>query len=297
LDFHKTTRKHTPYSLVLLVCFYAGPVVGQDVESFGVFGGLNFPFTIDQGLNKDPRFFGKFSIRGTPVGAAYGYDKIGFGFVVTPQYMQVGQTFLIQNRVGGEVGRREVNMNYFSIPAALKIHMSDLAFFRLSLVASIAPSFLIRGQEVITHEAAKLRYPASVLVPAEPGYSETFDGVFVPAVDKQVYVANNKFNSFNLFAAIGFRSDFEFSENWALNFDGRANFGIFDTRKSSYLDQLRAPDNVPDLFGQRREVFLSLTIGISRTLTIKKDFKPKPTSQRGSSYKSIPYKKLPKPKN
>jgi hypothetical protein len=283
--------------LVLLLCLFAGQLVGQDVESFGVFGGLNFPFTIDQGLNKDPRFFGKFSIRGTPVGLCYGYDKIGFGFVVTPQYMQVGQTFLIQNTVGGEVGRREVNMNYIALPAALKIHVSDLAFFRLSLVASLAPSFLVRGQEIITHEAAKLRYPASVAIPAEPGYARTFDGVFVPEVTNGVLVSNDKFNSFNLFAAIGFRSDFEFSENWALNFDGRANFGIFDTRKASYLEQLRAPANVPDLFGQRREVFLSVTIGISRTLTIKKDFKPKAGSQKSSSYKSIPYRKMSKPKN
>lgn len=297
MDFGKPIKKQTKYSLALLLCLWAARVLSQDVESFGVFGGLNFPFTIDQGLNKDPRFFGKFSIRGTPIGMCYGYDKIGFGFVVTPQYMQVGQTFLIQNTAGGEVGRREVNMNYISIPAALKIHVSDLAFFRLSLVASLAPSFLIRGQEVITHEAAKLRYPASVIVPTEPGYAQAFDGVFVPAVSNQVYVANDKFNSFNLFAAIGLRSDFEFSENWALNFDGRANFGIFDTRKTSYLDQLKAPNNVPDLFGQRREVFLSVTIGISRTLTIKKDFKPKPTSQRSGSYKSIPYKKLSKPKN
>lgn len=272
--------------------------VGQDVESFGVFGGINVPFTIDQGLLRDPRFVSRFSMRGTPVGFSYGYDKMGFGFVVTPQYARIGQTFLIENTVGGHVGERDVNMNYFSIPAALKIHLMDMAFFRLSLVASLAPSFLIRGQEVISHEAAKLRFPASVAVPNEPGYEVVFDGVFVPEVQNQVLVGNEKFNVFNLFAGIGFRSDFEFTENWAINFDGRANFGIFDTRKTAYLDQMRAPAPVPELFGERREVFLSLTVGISRTLTIKKDFRPKAsqTGKTSKAYRSIPSKKLSKPR-
>jgi len=273
--------------------------VGQNVESFGVFGGINIPFTIDQGLLRDPRFVNRFSIRGTPVGFSYGYDKMGFGFVVTPQFVRIGQDFLVRNTVGGHVGEREVNMNYFSIPAALKIHLMDMAFFRLSLVASVAPSFLIRGQEILSHEASKLRFPPTVIVPNEPGYERVFDGVFVPGVENQVHVANDKFNRFNLFAGIGFRSDFEFAENWAINFDGRANFGIFDTRKPDYLDQLRAPADVPDLFGERREVFLSLTVGISRTITIKKDFRPKAgtTGKTSKAYPSIPTKKISKPRN
>ncbi|MBK8290978.1 MAG: hypothetical protein IPK96_08520 [Flammeovirgaceae bacterium] len=38
----------------------------QNVEAFGIFGGFNFPFTVDQGLSKDPRFYGKLTIRSTP---------------------------------------------------------------------------------------------------------------------------------------------------------------------------------------------------------------------------------------
>jgi hypothetical protein len=293
------TSRILPFALVLSLVTGSFRAEGQDVESFGVFGGLNVPFTIDQGLLRDPRFTARFSVRGTPVGFSYGYDKMGFGFVVTPQFARIGQNFLIENTVGGHVGEREVNMNYFSIPAALKIHLMDMAFFRVSLVASLAPSFLLRGEEVISHEAAKLRFPASVAVPNEPGYEVTFDGVFVPAIDNQVFVSNDKFDPFNLFAGIGFRSDFEFAENWAINFDGRANFGIFDTRKAGYIEQLRAPGSVPDLFGERREVFISLTVGISRTLTIKKDFRPKAsqTGKTSKAYKSIPKRKITRPGN
>ena len=70
-------------------------VMSQNTESFGVFGGLNVPFTIDQGLYKDPRFVAKGVIHGTPVGVYYGYDKSGYGFALTPCYVMLGQTYKI----------------------------------------------------------------------------------------------------------------------------------------------------------------------------------------------------------
>lgn len=297
MEFASFISKYPLFSLLVLTSLYGGEARSQESVSFGPFGGVNFPVTIDQGLIKDPRFSGKFSVRGTPVGFSYGVDKMGYGFVVTPQLMTIGQTFTISNTVGGEVGKREIQMNYLSLPVGLKIHISDLAFSRFSLVASLAPSMMIRGRELITHEASKLRYPASVLVPADPAYIKTFDGVVVPEVNNQEYVSANKFNAFNLFAALGFRSDIEFLENWAVSVDGRANFGIFDTRTSDYREQLRAPADAPDLFGERREVFLSVTFGISRILTIKKDFKPKPFNRKNAAYKSILYRNAPKPNN
>src|SRR5690349_10660877 len=49
------------------------PVIspGQHIESYGVFAGLNFPFTIDQGLQQDPRYYGRLTLRATPVGFCY----------------------------------------------------------------------------------------------------------------------------------------------------------------------------------------------------------------------------------
>ncbi len=209
----------------------------QNVEAFGVFGGFNFPFTIDQGLGKDPRFYGKLTIRSTPIGFSYGYDRVGFGVLLTPNYTRTGQKFIIKNTTGGEVGTRDVQMNYFSVPVAIKLHINDMSFFRLSLVASIAPSFLIKGQETYTisspGQSTKLKYPPGVSVPTDPGYEIAYDGVFVPDMDKEVYVSKDKYNAFQLFAAVGLRSDFDLNDDWSINFDGRANFGIFDTRKPS----------------------------------------------------------------
>ncbi|MDZ7646613.1 MAG: hypothetical protein U5K54_05205 [Cytophagales bacterium] len=134
--------------------------------------GFNSPFTVDQGLSKDPRFYGKLTIRSTPVGFSYGYDRVGHGILLTPNYTRTGQKFIIKNTTGGEVGTRDVQMNYFSVPVALKLHINDMSFFRLSLVAAIAPSFLIQGQETYTisspGQSTKLKYPPGVSVTHRP---------------------------------------------------------------------------------------------------------------------------------
>ena len=276
----------------LLVCIsnFSLPLHAQNVESFGVYGGLNFPFTIDEGLRKDPRFYGQFTLRASPFGFSYGYDRVGHGFVVTPGYFQIGQKFIIKNTIGGEVGSRDVRMNYLSVPVAFKLHINDMAFFRLSLVASVHANYLISGKELITHSASKLRYPAEIAVPAEPGYAEVYDGVFVPDVTDLEYVSKDKFKPFQLFAGLGLRSDFDISDDWSINFDGRANASIFDPRKSEYINQLKAADNSPDLYGMRREVYLSVAIGICRIIQIKDSFQGKRTG------KSKPYE-VGKPRN
>lgn len=277
----------------------------QNVEAFGIFGGFNFPFTVDQGLQKDPRFYGKLTIRATPVGFSYGYDRVGHGILLTPNYTITGQKFIIKNTTGGEVGTRDVKMNYFSVPVALKLHINDMSFFRLSLVAAITPSFLINGQETYTisspGQSTKLKYPPGVSVPTDPGYEIVYDGVFVPDMEDEVYVSKDKYNAFQLFAAVGLRSDFDLNDDWSINFDGRANFGILDTRNTTYLDQLKNPSGpadingnpgAPDLYGQRRELFLSASFGISRIIQTKQKFKAK-SSQPAAALKSS----VPKPRS
>ncbi|MCX8492260.1 MAG: outer membrane beta-barrel protein [Cyclobacteriaceae bacterium] len=122
-------------------CF--SEVKSQNVEAFGIHGGFNFPVTHDEGLSKDPRYSGQLTFRATPVGFSYGYDKIGFGFVVTPCYLQVGQQFSIRNSIAGEIGKRDILMDYISLPIALKLHVNDLAFFRLSAVLGLNVSYLV----------------------------------------------------------------------------------------------------------------------------------------------------------
>ncbi|MCB0499731.1 MAG: outer membrane beta-barrel protein [Cyclobacteriaceae bacterium] len=262
---------------ILLVGFKLGHA--QNVESFGVFGGFNVPVTFDEGLNKDPRYVGKVTFRATPVGFTYGYDHVGFGFVLTPSLTKIGQKFIIKNTVGGDVGSRNVQLDYFSLPVALKLHLNDLSFFRLSAVAAINLTYLINGRETISYSASKQKYPASVLIPSEPGYTPVFDGVLVPDVHNLEYVSKDQYNPFQLFASVGLRSDFDLSDDWSLNFDGRANFGLFDPRKKDYIEQLKQTSNAPGLYGARHEVYLSAEIGIARIIQIKERFEPKHSSK------------------
>lgn len=243
---------------------------------------MNVPVTIDQGLANDPRYISKFSVRGTPIGFYYGYDRPGLGFFVSPNYMTIGQTYIITNTTGGHVGTRDINMSYLSVPVGLKFHLNSMAFFRLSLVAALDFSFLVDGNETLTHAGAKLRYPAGVSVPTDPGYTIVYDGVFVPEVSNQIYVSKDKFNSFQLFGGVGMRFDLDLSERWSVMADGRANFGLLDPRTEEYINQLKNPSGpadvlgnpgAPDLYGSRRDVYLSFTLGVARIITTKPKFK------------------------
>lgn len=270
-------------SLTLLT----SPLLAQNVEAFGIFGGINVPVTIDQGLANDPRYISKFSIRGTPIGFYYGYDRPGLGYFISPNYLTIGQTYIITNTTGGHVGTRDINMNYLSVPVGLKFHLNTLASFRLSLVAALDFSFLLDGQETLTHVSSKLRFPSGVSVPTDPGYSVVYDGVFVPDVTGQVHVSKDKFNSFQIFGGIGMRFELDLTEKWSVMVDGRANFGLLEPRKSEYIDQLQNPagpadfqgnPGAPDLYGSRRDVFLSFSIGGARIITTKPKFKSRQSS-------------------
>jgi hypothetical protein len=273
---------------------------GQEIESFGVYGGFNIPFTIDQGLRNDPRFYGKFTFRGTPIGLSYGYDKVGHGILVTPGYMEIGQKFTIVNNEGGSVGTRDVQMKYFSVPVALKLHLNDIAFFRLSMVAALNFGYLLKGQETLTVSALPsarvLAYPKGVSVPNNPDYQITYDGVIVPNLSNSVLVPSSKYAPFQVFAGVGFHSDFDLNEDWSINFDGRANFGVFDPRNKSYIHELKNPSaqtpdafgnpGAPDVYGQRRDVYLSASFGVSRIIQIKAKFRAKGTQRNSAAQKS-----------
>ncbi|MBY0432929.1 MAG: PorT family protein, partial [Cyclobacteriaceae bacterium] len=238
------------YALGAFLVLLSLHLSGQNVESFGIFGGFNVPITIDKGLDKDPRYEARFHLRGTPIGFHYGYDRPGFGYVISPSYLQIGQKYTIKNTTGGDVGTRDISMNYFSVPLALKFHINDMAFFRLSMVAAADFCFLMDGKETITMLASKLKYPSGVSIPTDPGYTVAYDGVFVPDVNKQVYVSKDKFNSLQVFGAIGMRADLDLNDDWGLMFDGRANFGLFDSRSKTYLDQLATPSGPADVNGR-----------------------------------------------
>jgi hypothetical protein len=272
--------------LTAIFILFSKMAFAQSIVSYGIFAGINIPFTIDQGLRNDPRYLEKFTVRYSPFGFNYSYSGNRFGVILTPQYLRTGQSFYIRNTVGGIVGSRDVLMDFVSLPVAVKIRLADVSFFSLSLVAGVNLQYLVDGRELISHEAAKLRFPSTVAVPDLPGYIETFDGVLVPEVDELEYVSKDNFKPFQLFAALGIRGDYNISEDWSINLDGRVNFGIVDPREDSYINSLKAPGDVSDLFGERRDIYVSAAIGIARTIEIKQKFNRDRLMQRSGKKKS-----------
>src|SRR5690606_19711071 len=95
-----------------------------------------------------------------------------------------------------------------------------------------------------------------------------YDGVVVKNVNAALS-GTEDFQKFQIFGSLGLRSDWDFGENWRASFDLRGNMGILEPRTSDYTKRVKNFEALYDMYGQRRDLFLSLTFGIARTLTIE----------------------------
>lgn len=260
--------------LRVLIIFFSGCFILSQAQpnqiSLGVFTGITSPYTFDAGINRDSRYQQRYQIKLAPIGISYGIDYQGYGFVVTPSLINIGQDMNIVNTVGGYEGTRRINMQYLQVPIGFKFHVIDLSFFKVSLVAGIGAGYLLKGTETITHNYAKYRFPTEVLPILPPDYVIEYDGVIAPQITKLEIVRNEDFNKLQLFGSFGFRSDWDFKESWRIAFDLRANYGINETRNNSYLARTAANETLYALEGQRRELFAYLNIGIARYIEVDK---------------------------
>jgi hypothetical protein len=256
--------------------------------SLGLFTGITAPYTWDEGINNDSRYQARYSVKFAPIGLAYGIDYQGYGFVLTPSLINIGQNFNVINTVGGYEGMRKINMQYIHVPIAFKIHVIDLSFFKVSLVAAAGAGFLINGSETITHENAKYRFPAAVYPILPDTYTVEYDGVLAPQIRNLTIVEKKDFNAFQIFAGFGFRSDWDVTEAWRISFDVRANYSLLETRTDAYLKQAEDNQTLYDMAGKRREIFAYLNIGISRYIEVDKG-----KEHKTKSFKKFVPKKSP----
>jgi hypothetical protein len=286
-------------------------VHAQEVHSLGLFTGITEPYTWDEGINKDPRYRTRFDVKFVPIGFHYGIDKDGFGFTFDPSVIRIGQNFNVINSTGGEMGKRTIDLTYIQIPIGFKVHIIDLSFFKVSLVASVSPGFLLSGKETIQHDAGKMKFPIEITgstedehIAFETKYSDyvekvDYDGVIVKEVNTTLWKTED-YQKFQLFGAMGLRSDWDFSEKWRASFDLRANIGILEPRTSAYTDKVKNYEALYDIYGKRRDLFLSLTFGISRTLTIEHRDKEAKKRRKGTASRpgnqSYPKPRSKKPK-
>jgi hypothetical protein len=295
--------------IVLLMSLSTG--FTQQVNSLGIFTGITVPYTFDAGINKDARYRIKYDVKFAPVGIHYGVDYDGYGVMIDPCLIKVGQSFNVINIYGGEVGERNIDLSYFYFPAGFKLHIIDLSFFKVSFVASVGFGVLLNGQETITHNKGLLRltFPTEVVgifpsaendafEAANPGYDVQYDGVQVPVKNNLKLISKENFQSFQVFGGLGFRSDWDITETWRVSFDLRGNIGALEPRKKEYVDKVKNWEAIYDIYGARRDLFLSLNIGVARTLEIEPKDKEAKIRKRQASKMHKPTKyPWPKPRN
>jgi hypothetical protein len=165
------------------------------------------------------------------------------------------------------VGERKINLTYIHAPFGFKLHMIDLGFFKVSFVASASAAFLLKGEETISHSDAILRFHPNVLPNLPPEYIPTFPGsteIICPPVDNLTLLKSNDYSRFQLYGAVGFRSDWDITETVRISFDARASYGILEPRSSDYLEKVDNYEAIYDLPGTRRDLMILFTVGVSR---------------------------------
>jgi hypothetical protein len=258
--------------------------------SVGVYTGLTSTYTSDKGINKDPRYQGRYEAKFAPIGVNIGLDYEGFGLIFGPGIINVGQNFYVTNTLGGQEGLRKIDLQYLNVPIALKVHLINLSFFKVSAIASIAPAILLQGKEEISHNDTKLQFPLEVYPILPPDYIAEYDGVLVPEINKYSLAQKKDFKSLQLFAGAGFRADWDVSNHWRVAFDFRVNYGIFNPRTDEYSQKLKSNVLLYELPGERRDMFAQIAIGISRYIEIEKSEKERKKQLKGTTKKYKPAK-------
>jgi hypothetical protein len=262
----------------------------QHSVSLGLYTGFTLPYTFDQGIDKDPRYKERYDLRFAPIGINYSMDFTGYGFLIGGGLIETGQHFYVVNTSGGQDGMRKIDLRYLNVPAAFKIHIIDLAFFKVSAVASVSGAFLLKGSETIQHTDTKLTFPEEVYPILPPDYIVEYDGVRVPNVDEYTMLKKEDFRTVQVFTGLGIRSDWDVSDKWRVVFDFRVNYGLFDPRSDAYLNRLKAHETLYDLPGKRRDMFAQFSVGIARYVEFDKADRDRNKNIKGSSRKYTPKK-------
>jgi hypothetical protein len=260
----------------------------QHSIGFGVHSGFTIPVTLDLGMDRDPRYNPRYSLKAAPIGVTIMKDWEGFGFVLSPGLVTIGQDYDIVNTEGGHFGRRNINMKYFTLPAAFKLHLIDLDFFRVSALASVSGAYLFDADDRISHDATKLTFPEQTFPSLPDGYQIEYDGVLVPVIRDQINARKENFNSVQVFAGLGLRSDWDVTNHWRVSFDVRVHYGFLDSRNNAYLQEIENFEHIYDQSGNRNEMFAHVSFGIVRYIDFDKSDRDREKKLKGSKKRYSP---------
>jgi hypothetical protein len=282
--------------MILFSAISAWSVSAQQFSiSLGAHTGITSSYTFDNGISKDPRYKQYYHVKFAPIGINLGVNYEFVGFMVSPSLINIGQNAYVINTSGGQDGTRKVNLRYVNVPVAFKVHLINLAFLKISGLASLSAAYLIDGRESIQHSETKLHFPTEVYPILPEGYLVEYDGVAVPRIEDHTIAEKTDFKSLQVFAAAGIQSDWDVSNNWRITFDFRINYGLYDPRSDVYRSRLNSNQTLYDLPGTRHDVFAQLSVGIARYFEFEKSDQERKKKLKGSPKgykpKSYPYRK------
>ena len=281
------------FSRFLFILFLiVGPVANAQrfSISFGAYSGVMTSYTADKGVEKNKRYDRRFEAKLAPIGLNFALDYEGFGLMLSPGIINVGQNFYLLNTEGGQDGLRKIDLRYLAVPVSLKAHLVHFAAFKFSALATITPSFLLDGSEILNHHATKLQFPEPVYSILPSDYIVEYDGVLAPEVKDYTIAKKSDFKPVQLFAGIGFRSDWDPSNHWRISVDFRVNYGLFDPRTPTYTSNQESTVRLYEIGGERRDMFAQFTVGISRYIEFEQSEKERKKKLKGTTRKYQPLK-------
>ena len=258
--------------------------------SLGVYSGVTASYSMDKGIEKDPRYEERFEAKLAPIGINLGIDYEAFGLMVSPGIINLGQNFYLLNTQGGQDGMRKIDLKYLSVPFSFKAHLVHFSALKFSALATITPAFLLDGSEVLNHHPTKLQFPESVYSMLPPDYIIEYDGVLSPELKDHSIAVKSDFRPFQLFAGMGFRTDWDPSNHWRISVDFRVNYGLFDPRTPAYTSNDESTLRLYHIAGERRDIFAQFTVGISRYIEFEQSEKERKKKLKGTSRMYVPTK-------
>ena len=256
----------------------------------GVFSGFTVPYSLDKGMDLDSRYSARYSLKGAPIGVSFSKDLEHFGFLLTPGLITIGQDYDVVNTEGGHNGRRERDSRFFSIPFALKVHLIDLDFFRVSALATISAAVLIDVRDRISHDITKLNFPKETYPLLPEGYLVEYDGVVSPVVRGNTISTISDYNKVQAFAGVGLRADWYVFNYLRVSIDFRVNYGLSEPRTDDYLNRINSYTSLYDNPGSKRDLYAQFGIGIGRFLDFDKGDKDREKKLKGTRRVLVPQK-------
>jgi len=255
---------------VISLCCLSLETFCQRQISMGIFTGFSIPFTLDKGISFDPRYQSRKDLKFIPLGLSFEYNVADAGLFFSPSYTKMGQNFSVINTLGGKVGKRNIDVDYLLLPIGFKFGMMHNPYFRLSFVWSSSFGYLLKATETLSHQASTLNFPLEVIPILPPDYTIQADGIASPSISQLPLASKNDFNNFQVFGGLGLKAEWFQSSNWKITLDLTGNYGFMETRNEAKIQSMKNYQELYMTYGNRREVFFSLTLGLSRLKTLKK---------------------------